>query len=311
MKIKSLALIFLGLGLVLVSILLRILENSSATEIVPAFTLTVTNASLESLPTATETIITIATPTATEVPQLVDDFILNNTINLSSSKSTVIALYLPNGNLLSFPTWAEAVSEEDADIDAFEVHEGTVYSLYSPKGGEEKSGEATMVTLLHSGMVYNSPDKLAGSNFDRFITRESTEADGIVSFLQGSRLLTVAEGTEKANSLVGSTGYICQKEGVAPFIVYTGDCENGQLLQVKVKSVALVLGQQSMLYDWTIAKGEILPWLQSNFVGFDLASPRTGFLISTCIHQFADQPDLENVKPYLQNRLGMWLEFIY
>lgn len=274
-------------------------SGSLATEIVPAITLTATEEFV--LPSPTETMsVVVTTPTPTEMPLLVDNFFLNKTIDLSSGKSTVMAFYLPNGNLLSFPTWSNTVSEDSAEIAAFEPHQGTIYAV--------KSGDA-IVALLHSGQVYFKYI-LAGSNFERFITRESVEDDGFVSFLQGSRLLTVAEGTEKANSLVGSMGYICQKEGVAPFTMYTGDCE-GQLLQVRVKAVSLILGQQSMQYDWTIAKGEILPWLQANFSGFESASPRTGFLISTCIYQFADQPDLENLEPFLYNRLGIWLEIIY
>lgn len=301
MKTKSLTLVFLGLAIILSSILVRQQENSPATEILPAVTLTATSESVVALPVVTEAVATLVTPTPTELPLLVDGYNLNNTIDLSASKSTVIAFYLPNGNLLTFPTWAESLSEEVAGIDAFEVHEGTIYSIMS--------GQA-VVTLLHSGMVYNSPDKLAGSNFDRFITRESTEAGGIISFLQGSQLLTTVEGAEKAKSLVGSTGYICQKDGISSFIVYTGDCENGQLLEIRVKATALILGDQSLQYDWVIAHDEILPWLKSNFVGFDLASPRTGFLISTCIYQFADQNNKDNLKPYLYNRLGIWLEIV-
>lgn len=291
---------FIGFCFIVTGWFLNRQSGSPATEIVPAVTLTAT-AEPVLLPTTTDTVsVPVFSPTSTAIPSLVDGFVLNKTIDLSSRKSTVIAFYLPNGNLLSFPTWANSVSEDTAEIAEFESHQGTIYAV--------KSGDA-VTALLHSGQIYYSYI-LAGSNIERFITHESVEDNGFVSFLQGSRLLTVAEGMEKANSLVGSTGYICQKDGVAPFTVYTGDCEGGQLLQVRVRAVSLVLGEQSMQYDWVIAKGEILPWLQTNFSEFESVSPRTGFLISTCIYQFADQPDLEGLEPYLYNRLGIWLEII-
>lgn len=248
----------------------------------------------------------IFTPTPVEGPRTVDGFVLKDLIDLGSGKATALTIILPGGELqLPSSTWAKAVSAETAEPEAFDPHKGTIFSL--------KSGSA-LVVLVHSGVINYNPDTLFGANIDRFLTHEATPKKGLLSFLTGARKFTLEEGYAKLSELNGTTAYLCQTDPetdpyIVPLIVFTGKCR-GQIIELKIRATALIPREKVEQYDWTIPNGEILPWLQNSYPwsGFDLVSDGNGFLLSTCVQQFADQPDIEGVDYFVYNRVGIWFE---
>ncbi len=246
------------------------------------------------------------TPTPVIIPATVNGFVLKDLIDLGSGKATALTIILPGGELqLPSSTWAKAVSAEKAEPEAFDPHKGTIFSL--------KSGSA-LVVLVHSGVINYNPDTLFGANIDRFLTHESTPKKGLLSFLTGARKFTLEEGYAKLAELNGTTAYLCQTDPetdpyIVPFIVFTGECR-GKIIELKVRATALIPREKVEQYDWTIPNGEILPWLQGSYPwsGFDVVQSGNGFLLSTCVQQFADQPDIDGVDYFVYNRVGIWFE---
>lgn len=224
----------------------------------------------------------------TEV-ELVKQFNLNNTINLTSG-STALVIRLDEKNFLA-GNWAEAVAYKDGDTtESFSPRLGTIYSIL---------GDTTILSA-HSGTLNNKPSLFA-SNID-FHLRKS---DGLK--------LSFADGQAKAKSLVGKTAFICQTsaEVMDKFSLYDVNlpCPERQL---ELKIVAVSLIPQEKVADYNNHFLGLRNWLIFDMAetSFAYLNPKTGFVMVTCVGKYPDQEEASKIPSYDFNRLVIGFEIV-
>lgn len=272
-------------------VIARVVEStavkiSPTEEVVPTNVPESTSVSVD-LPTDVPTV--VPTPTTTPEPQLVQEYMLEDKINLSEG-STALNIRIDGENLLT-GYWAEAISNQYVDRDPeFDPHNGTIYSILGD----------TTVLGAHSGTVYGNPFLFA-SNVDLYLRKGDNSS------------LKLAEGVEKTNGLIGKTAFLCQTEAgvMEKFSPYdsTQPCPG---VQVELKIVAAALVQEPMVNDYSNNLVTLRSWSITNYPEAKFAdlNPDTGFVLITCVGRYPDQPILSGVPDYEYNRLIVGFEVV-
>jgi hypothetical protein len=238
----------------------------------------------------TEDPVLIITPTPS--PDPVRFYILDNRLDLSSGKSTTWSIRLPEGGELP-GTWAGSIAYADGDndlpVNPFNAHLGTIYSLL---------GDTTVIRA-HSGQIY-SKSILFASNLDLYLRISSPGSE-----------LSLAEGQQKLQKLIGTTAYLCQSnDRIEPFTFFdpTAGCPGEK---VEIQLVAGVIIPRDRVADYDLALLKLKSWLETNYpgMGFEKLDKRDGFLLISCIQKYMDQPNIEGLFP-VYNRIALGFRIV-
>jgi len=294
---KTLGVVFVVLGLAILFYLLFSLSSQYGGEIAVVQTyktlmsISSNTEGVRDLPVVTtpvQTVIPTVEPTPERVMVVTNGLNFANTIDLSSGDPVALILELPNGNLLK-TNWAETKKYESDDPEGvFSPLAGTIYSY--------ESDVAT--TWAHSGVIsgdilLNIPDK----------TFFATDLDLFVRKDENNRVVTLADAEAQANTLVGSTAYLCQMPSgeVKNLADFEGDECLGQKLELEIVAFAIV--PHEMILEYDEANMYINQWMKEKFpgTGFEQLTKENGWILRFCVGKFADQTS-DGTPSYLYNR---------
>ncbi len=292
--------ITIGLILLVAGLYLCIVNYPTSTEspvatVSPVFTATSPAITESVLSTVVQTETSVIVPTQVPVSPLVNYYILDKKIDLSSGRSTAMMIQLPQGgNVLS--TWAGAIAyqsgDDDMAISPFDPKAGTIYTILGD----------TAVVVAHSGRRKNNWDLFA-SSLDRYLrvvdlsNPKQNESVGLV------------EGVERLKGMIGSTVYFCQaNEKMEAFTLFErcpGDV-------VKMKIVGGIMIGPELMEEYGQNILVLRSWLAGKYpeAGFDQIAKNTGLIFVTCVQKYTDQPVLSGVHNYEYNRVFLAFEVV-
>jgi hypothetical protein len=231
-------------------------------------------------------------PTATPTPAPVVQYRMLETIDLCSGSPIALVIHLPEGDLTS--NWAAPICYQDGNNEKveeiFAPAAGTVYSVH----GETD----TLVTEVHSGYWFNQP--LFAANIESYFRVRPDRTT-----------LYVAEGQAMVASLVGATADVCQIQDGSVLRLQAYDPTTGcpgQLVHLKVVAAALV--EHDKVPSYITSMVSLRQWLIANKpgTGFDQLSIEDGWIVSTCLGQYNDQP--MDGPSYAYNRLAIGFQVL-
>lgn len=218
---------------------------------------------------------TVPTATPTAVP-LVVDYVLGEKIDLSSKAPVAMTFQLADGRLMS-TNWAGTVSQtvENADDlnSVFAPSEGVIFSYLGD----------VLATYAHSGTGVGGSPYYFATNLDFYI-RKTAE----------NKTVSLPEALVKAESLKGTTAYLCQAPSGSVAYLSNHDANSqcpGNEIELELVAVAIV--PHEMMPEYNLAIYDIGSWMSLYFPdsGFDKLTRDNGWLISFCVGRFSDQAD--------------------
>jgi hypothetical protein len=267
-----------------------VVESSPTPLVILLQTEIIAKPTAEPTPVPTQTSLPIPTPTATPTP-LPPIFSYSILGEINMEDGSPIAIVIRKGEMVIKSTWASAVSYRDGDVieEVFSPYAGTVYSHID--GG-------FLATWIHSGRLKKA---------DLF----AWELEKAVWMNKWGGIVTLAEGHELANQLIGSVVTFCQADGSSfmPEPLSTYDPEApcpGPTVEFVITAATLIERENVDAYE--LAVGDVVEWIVDNEVGigFDQLVPGVSYLLQTCVGKFSDQVS-DGTKDYLYNRLVLGL----
>ncbi len=277
----------LGIILVAVSVCLLVSKVTAEEAVAAVAETDWQNAPLSTVtlqPMPTQQIVTVTAsatvqPTPTQMP--VDGYVLDDVIDLASGKPSALAIRLLDGGLL-VSNWAGAVgySEDDDQETIFLPGKGIVYSYLGD----------TLVTQAHSGISLTGQRYFA-TNIELYLRKNSS-----------GKTVSLTEAQARADSLKGSTAYLCQLEsGEKSFLTdFDGTC-TGKIVELELVAAAIV--PHELVGDYNGAVLKMNEWLLGNFPesGFEQLTRENGWMIEFCVSQLSGQTS-DETPWYLYNR---------
>jgi len=232
-----------------------------------------------------------------EVKVLVDNYVLDSKVDLSSGVPIQMVVNLPNGKQLP-SSWASPYSNTTAPSqDFFDPHKGTTY-IYNTSDFEEGYG-SVLVLLGHSASIGGKD--LFAANLEYFLrikeigVSQYTEQETVDLFY---------------SQIIGSIITMCQDGDKTPLYPATMDTTCiGKEVVLQVVGGEVILDEEVWGFEQHV--NDLHHWLvyKHPTSGFDQITEDNGFLYVFCLGRLADQKN-NGLDRFSQNRVVLVLKVI-